>query len=64
METRDPFLIPPKAVKIVCPTCQGDGRQPVAWQITGEVEAFGPCATCLKQGWVLANARQDALCPV
>lgn len=54
-------LLAPKAVKIVCPTCKGDGRMVVAWHIFGEPEAYGPCATCLKQGWVLADALEPAL---
>lgn len=55
------LLDPPKAVRVPCPKCYGTGKQASAWDMsTGAVVEYGPCATCLKQGWVLENQREDA----
>jgi hypothetical protein len=47
---------PSRAVRVPCEACNGTGKRAVEWDLmSGAIVAFGPCTTCLVQGWLLVT---------
>src|ERR1035437_4280018 len=56
-DTMPPALdSPSRAVRVPCEACNGTGKRASEWDLrTSAVVAYGPCTTCLCQGWLMVT---------